>query len=410
MSGRLRRRGPAACALRCLAQGPLVVLLATLGCSQAPPPRPGPSWAPAQERPSLAQADRFRRRGELEAALSRYREARERSPQRVPVHLRTVATLRALGRRAEAAAEYRARAERPGALAVDRVLAQVLASDGASSTLRRLYGEAMAGDPAEPWWLLARAEVELAEADAWNQQRLSAIDSGDRAAETKAYAQARGALYRAEPDVARAHRLAPTLAEPDLYLGHLRALEGDLAAGAAARSAAYRAGADAFERAVALDADLVEAWAGLADVRGRLGLTDEALEAWAEAGRRAPADADLRLALAGLLDQAGRGPEALTQYRAVAVLRPREAEPWLRMGDVLAGEERFEPALEAYAEALRRDPDALEAHARAGAILEHRGRLAEARAAYQRYVDQGGERREEIQKSLERLVHADARR
>lgn len=410
MSGRRAPGRVAALTRRIRPLGALLAVLTALGCSQAPAPRPGPSWAPGPERASLAEADRLRRRGDLEAALDRYREARERAPLRVPVHLRVVATLRALGRRAEAHSEYRARAHRPGAPPVDRVLADVLASDGASSTLRRLYSGAVAQEPGEAWWLLARAEVELAEADAWNQQRLAAMESGDRAMETKAYAQARGALHRAEPDVAGAHRLAPAMAEPDLYLGHLRALEGDLAAGAAARSAAYRAGADAFERAVAADSDLVEAWSGLADVRGRLGLTDEALEAWAQAGQRAPADADIRLALAGLLDQAGRGPEALTQYRAVAVLRPRAGEPWLRIGDVLAGMERFEPALEAYGEALRRDPEALEAHARSGTVLEHLGRLTEARLSYQRYVDQGGSRREEVEKRLERLMHADARR
>jgi tetratricopeptide (TPR) repeat protein len=79
------------------------------------------------------------------------------------------------------------------------------------------------------------------------------------------------------------------------------------------------------------------------------------------------------------------------------------------MGDALADLERWEEALAAYEEALRRDGALVEAHARMGAVYEHRGRLPEAQAAYQRYIDQDGPRRAEIERRLERMLHTPAR-
>ena len=328
----------------------------------------------------------------------------------MPAHLGYVGALVETGRGSQAREEYAARARAPGAREVDRVLAERLQSDGASSSLRRVYADAAARDTASPWWPLGALEVELAEADAWNQRRLAAQDQGDPALEKKAYAQARGALARATTALATAARLGPGLAEPELYAGHLRALEGDLHAGAAARQAAYRAAVAAFQRALARDRDLVEAWAGLADVRQRLGEAGPSLAAWLEVARRAPADAGARENVARLLHEEGRDREAAEQYRALAVMRPDQGEPWLHLGDVLAEDEQWEPALAAYETALQRDPTLVEVHARMGAVLEHRGRLAEAHAAFQRYVDQGGPRKAEIERRIERLLHAQPRR
>lgn len=379
----------------------LLAACASGGASRAPAP-PGADGG--------AVASRDEATGVIAPSPESLGAARDRAPGDVRAHLAYVEALVAGGRRSRARDEYAARARAPGALEVDRVLAERLASDGASSTLRRLYAAAAAREPAVPWWPLALAEVELAEADAWNQRRLKAIDAGDRAAETKAYGQARGALARAEADLAGAARLDATLPETALYRGHLRALEGDVHGGAAARQAAYRAALDAFQHAVALDRESLAAWAGLADVAGRLGEANESLKAWLEVARRSPGDPEARRSVATLLHQQGRQAEAVEQYRVLATLRPGEGEPWLRMGDALADLERWEEALAAYEEALRRDGALLESHVRMGAVHEHRGRLPEARAAYQRYVDQGGPKRAEIERRLERLLHAPAGR
>jgi tetratricopeptide (TPR) repeat protein len=373
--------------------------VATSGPSGTPAERPAP---PEDAPPPPAPAARD--------PVAERRAARDRAPADVPAHLAYVAALVEAGRRSQAREEYDARARAPGAREIDRVLAERLRSDGASSSLRRVYAAAAARDSASPWWPLGSAEVELAEADACNQRRLAARDRGDPALETKAYRQARGALARAGEALAEAARLGPALADVEVYRGHLRALEGDLHAGAAAQQAAYRAAVAAFQRALARDRDLVEAWAGLADVRQRLGESGPSLAAWLEVARRSPADAVARENVARLLQQEGRRREAAQQYRALAVLRPADGTPWLHLGDVLADDERWEPALRAYETALQRDATLLEAHARMGAVLEHRGRLSEAHAAYQRYVDQGGPRRAEIERRIERLLHAEPRR
>lgn len=357
----------------------------------------------------LAAAQARGGQGDAEGALAAYRAARDQEPGNVRAHLAYVAALVEAGRRSQARDEYAVRARRQEAREVDRTLAERLASDGASSSLRRIYGAAAAREPAAPWWPLALAEVELAEADAWNQRRVKAIDQGDRGAETKAFAQARGALARADLEVAKVGRLDPALTEADTYLGHLRALEGDLHGGAAARQAAYRAALDAFQRAVRRDPDSLEAWAGLADVQGRVGEQGASLRSWLQVAERAPADAEARRSVATLLHQLGRLRDAVEQYRVLAGLRPTESDPWLRMGDALADLERWEEALAAYAQALLRDGVLVEAHARMGAVYEHRGQLSEAQAAYTRYIDQDGPRRAEIERRLERMLRAPAR-
>ena len=359
---------------------------------------------------ALATADSLRGQGDAAGALEGYRAARDQDPADVRAHLAYVSALLDVGRRSQARDEYAARARREEAREVDRSLALRLASDGASSSLRRIYEAAAAREPSVPWWPLALAEVELADADASNQRRVKAIDQGDREAETHAFAQARGALARADAALARVVRLDPALVEADLYLGHLRALEGDLHGGAAARQAAYRASLSAFERAVRRAPGSLAARAGLADVQGRVGEQGASLKSWLVVAERAPGDAEARRSVATLLHQLGRSRDAVEQYRVLTGLRPTEADPWLRMGDALTDLERWDEALGAYEEALKRDGALIEAHARMGVVHEHRGHLAEAQAAYTRYIEQDGPRRGEIERRLERMLRAPARR
>jgi tetratricopeptide (TPR) repeat protein len=355
----------------------------------------------------LSEGDVLRRSGREEESLAYYAEAVQQDPAAVPAHLRYVSTLVGLGRRSQAREIYRARAAAPDATDADRTMSQRLETNGASSALRRVYTAAAERSPQTPWWRLALAEVEIAEADAWIRLREEAIEKGDRAAERKAYAQARGALQRGEAALDRATAVAPRLAEVDLYRGVLRAVEGDLHAGAAAQLAAYRSAEAAFARAAATDPDLVEAWAGLGDVRMRTGDLRESLEAYLEAVQRSPADASLREAMGVILQRVERYGEAAEQYRQAAVLAPRNAGPWLRLGDAYAEDERWEQALDAYAEAFRRDGAAVEAHYKAGTVLEYLGRFGEARAAYERYVDQGGKRAGAVERRIERLLRAE---
>lgn len=365
-----------------------------------------PRSAPAPLRPTLAEGDRLRRAGREEQALELYERAIQRDPECVPAHLRYVSTLAALGRRSEARRVYRDRAAQPGAGEVDRTLARRLETDGSSSQLRRVYALAAERSPAQVWWRLALVEIEIAEAEAWNRRRADAIERGDKDAEREAFAQANAALVRGGDQLDLAAPKAGAPAEVDLYRGHLRAVEGDILAGAVASAAAYRAAELAFHRATARDPDLVEAWEGLGEVRLRVGDLRGSLVAYTEAARLAPADAHLRTSIGVVLQRVERRREAAEQFQQAAVLAPHDADPWLRLGDARADDDRWDEALVAYDEALRRDATAVEAHYKKATVYEHLGRLGEARAAYERYESQGGERASLVRRRIERLLRA----
>lgn len=382
----------------------LLAVLTLAACAGRRHPLPGPRSAAPAVRSRLGAADALLRAGHDDEALAAYAAAVEEDPDSVPAHLRYVSTLTALGRRSEARHVYRERAARPTASDADRTMAQRLETDGSSSALRRVYALASEREPDSPWWRLAMVEVELAEASAWNGKRLDAVERGDRAKERRAAAQAHAALGRAGRALERAQTAGPGIAEIDLYRGHMRAVEGDVQAGAVGKAAAYRAAATAFRRAAVRDPDLVQAWEGLGEVLLRTGDTKGSLEAYLRAATLSPADARLREAVGVALQRVERYGEAAEQYREAARLAPRDARPWERLGDALAEDGRWEQALAAYAEALERDASVVDAYYRRATIYEHLGRLAEARAAYELYLSQGGDRESTVRRRVERLL------
>lgn len=128
-----------------------------------------------------------------------------------------------------------------------------------------------------------------------------------------------------------------------------------------------------------------------------------------EAVRLAPADADLRIGLGVVLHEVGRLRAASEQYAEAAKLRPWDGDPMLRHGDARADAKDFRGALAAYEDALARDPKAVEAHYRMGVIHEFFGRYAEARAAFERYVNQGGPDADRVERRIERLLRRETR-
>ena len=347
--------------------------------------------------------------GDLERALTEYRHAIEADRAAVRPHLYYVRAMLAQGRGAALRREYEARVAAPGASDAERTIAERLRTSGASSALRRVYTAAAERAPESPWWRLALAEVETMEAEAWNRKRLEAVDRGDREEVGRASRQARGAVRRANRAIERAGRIDAGLAEVWLYRGYLRAVEGDLQASDAARTASFEAAAVAFDTATKMDADLLEAWAGLGDASFQLGEFRDSLIAYLEAVDRAPGDGQLRTSLAVVLHEVGRLREAARQYSEAARLRPWDADPLLRLGDALADAENWNKALDAYKAALRRDGEAIEAHYKMGAVLEYRNRPGEARAAYERYVAHGGEKEDIAKRRIERLLRAERR-
>lgn len=395
-------RGLAAAALAALA-------IAAVGCSARPAERARrPVEAPVVLTDPVARGDVAAREGRVDDAVAAYEEAIARDRAAVRPHLRLVATWSAAGRRSVARERYTRAAAAPGATEAERVMAARLATDGSPPAVRAVYVEAAKAAPANAWWRLALAEIDLASADGWIRKRAKARDDGDRPGATEAEATARRALERAQSAVENAAARAPDLPEVALYRGLLRSLESELLATASARAAAQRAAADAFARAVELDPSSVDGWANLADARRRVGEPADALAAYLAALRLAPSDADLRFGAGAVLHELERDGDAAAQFLEAARLAPKDAAPLVAAGDALAADGKPERALEAWDRALERDPKALEVYPRRGAVLETLGRTAEAREAYAAYLERGGPDAALVRRRIERLTSPEA--
>lgn len=376
------------------------------GCrSAAPRPSTTRRVAPAEPaRALVAEGDAARRDGRLAEAAELYRRAIAADPTLVPAHVRCVETLVAAGERRNALDFYAARAAAPGAATVDRVMAARLASDGSAAAVRTVYVNAAKAEPANPWWRLALAEVDLAAAERALAARDAARTAGDRPRAETYDLRVRTALARAQSAVEHASERDDGLPEVSLYRGLVRSFEADLLGGGSARLAAYKAATEAFRRATTLDPDLVDAWANLGDVSLRAGDLPAAIVAYQTAVRLSPQDADLREGLGLALHDAERHADAAAQYAEAARLRPRDGRPLLSVGDSWAATGDMQRALAAYDQALVRDPTTVEAYAKRGAALERLGRLAEAREAYAIYVEKDGRESADVKRRIERIL------
>lgn len=366
--------------------------------------------ASAPPRDPVARGDAEARQGRPDAALAAYEAAIAADRGDVRAHLRLVALLVETGRRSVARDRYARAAAAPGATAAERVLAARLATDGSPPAVRAVYVEAAKAAPADPWWRLALAEIDLASADGWIRRRERARADGDRPGAAEAEATARRALDRAQSAVENAAARAPDLPEVPLYRGLVRSLESELLSGASARAAANRAAADAFAEAVRRDPASVEAWANLADARARVGEPADALTAYRAALQLAPSDVGLRMGAGAVLHALERDDDAAAMFAEAARLAPKDAAPLLAAGDALSAAGKPEAALDAWARALEADPAAVEAHARRGAVLEALGRAAEARAAYAAYLEHDGPDAALVRRRMERLLSPESPR
>lgn len=385
----------------------LVVALLAGACSQgaggARAARAPAAPAPPVVASPLGAGDAARREGRAEDALAAYERALAARPDSVPAHLRYVAALLALGRRSVARDVYARRANAPGARPVDRVMAERLETDGSTAAVRAVYARAAQSWPEDPWWKLALAELDLADAADGVKKGDEARESGDSGGARSAFKGAREALARANAEIERAAARAPSLAEVDLYRGVAASLAGDLAAGEVAK-ARYVEAAAAFRRATERDPSLVDAWAGLADAAYRAGDAAGALDAWVAAVRLAPGDAGLREGAGLALHDLSRHAEAAAQYVEAARAAPANANALVLAGDAFAAAGAYDDALHAYEGALERDPTLVDVYARKGAVLERTGRPIEARRAYGAYLSHGGPREAEIRRRIERLA------
>lgn len=136
--------------------------------------------------------------------------------------------------------------------------------------------------------------------------------------------------------------------------------------------------AEAFQRALAVDAARVDALLGMAAVLVSLQRLPDAEPYARQALAVSPHDPDAVRTLSGLLQMQGRHADALAIAEAVTAARPDLGEGWMARGDSLANLGRSEEALECFRAALRSGDVAFQALVQIGMVLGATGRPAKA--------------------------------
>ena len=361
-------------------------------------------------RARLARGDAARREGRVDEALAEYEQALATDPAHVPSHMRLVETLVSTGRRSVARDRYRTRAASPGATQVERVMAARLETDGSPAAVRTVYVAAAKAAPEDPWWRLALAEVDLAAADRFIATHEEARRTGDRPRAAEVLELARRALSRADSAVENASERDPSLPETHSTAGSC----------GRSRASCWSAPRGARPRSARPSRRSSAPWPPIpaCSTRGRTSATPPS--AWAtprsrsrptsprSAWRRAtPTCARARGSCSTGSSASPTRPRSTPRRRGSA---PATRRPLLNAGDGWAAAGRFEDALAAYDQALVRDPSAVEAYAKRGAVLERMGRLAEAREAYAVYVERDGADAAAARRRIERLLTPDEAR
>lgn len=236
-----------------------------------------------------------------------------------------------------------ARATLPPEPALDVVAAAISARQGETSAARTLVRRVLDADPADGRAALLLASLDLD------------VGSVDEARETL------DALCDAHPDVAEAHRLHGLARERS---GDGRGAESELT------------------RAIALDGHDNAARIDLGELLRRSGRDREALAVFDAAVQLGESSAEAHLgrglAEASLGDDAG----ADVDLRRAAELAPRDATPWLALGDLAQRDGRLVEAIHLYRQGLDVDATAAAGFVKLGNALVRSGLSGEAAEAF----------------------------
>ncbi len=194
------------------------------------------------------------------------------------------------------------------------------------------------------------------------------------------------------------------------FQGVLKLNPSHLDARLALAEIAHQAGEDgaivtaAFEEAVRLHPKQSRARAALINHMLRIGDPPAALLVAQTATNQLPDEVELLDALGRAQMESGESAQALSTFRKIVTLRPRSAEPHVRMADVYAARGEIDSAQEALRQAIRVKPEMLSAHTK---LVE----LTTARRDFQAALRSAREVQRRFPKDptgfhLEGLVHA----
>jgi tetratricopeptide (TPR) repeat protein/predicted Ser/Thr protein kinase len=151
---------------------------------------------------------------------------------------------------------------------------------------------------------------------------------------------------------------------------------------------------EAFEQAIAIDASLALAHAGLGEAYWALYVqtrnaewTELAIRAALAAVRLAPEEPQARYSLAVIYHGSGRTTEAVEELRRVQALRPNHVDAPRLLGVMLAGQGRIDDAIAEFDKAIALRPGYVENYSQLGVALLAAHRYPEAEAAFRRVTE-----------------------
>lgn len=375
----------------------------------------------------ITRADRALGAGQMELALSLYRQALDRNPRNPPIWIQCGHILKETGKLRQAEAAYRrALSDDPRSADAYLHLGHALKLQDRREEAEGAYVRAFALASSSPeaareltsfgWTedqlsqMRQAVEAPIAEKTsatagqtwAFARKRPSVVTLADRARDAADWESAvrlyRKALDRnpsnppilvqyghalkesenlgaAETAYRRAIESAPAVADTHLQLGHVLKLQNR---GDEARSA--------YLRAFILDPDLIAAGQELQDLGWPAEAVDDLRRALTSASRQDVATRH-RLSTIALADQArdiGQWERAARLYRKALARKPHNPPIWVQLGHALKESGKLADAEAAYRQALACDPRHADAYLQLGHLLRLTGDSKAAQASYVR--------------------------
>ena len=311
-------------------------------------------------------------RGQLDAAVSSYKEALRLNPQ-AQIHVNIGITLTAQGKRREALSHFRAAvALNPGNTDAWQALGAALEVEGEFTEAEDSYRTVLEINPASDEArfnlgnvLLATQRFNDAQAHYLKTLQLNPRHAGayNNLGLTQAALDQNAS---AEASYRNALKLNPSHAGAHKNLGLLLAQGGR-----------QREAGEHFQRSLEQKPEQADVHLHLANLLAAGGHLPDAATQYRAALALAPDLRDAQVRLAGVLHVLGHVDEAIALYRALLKRNPDWAEAQMYLGLALTSHGRVDAAIDCYRTALRLKPDSAEATNYLGVALGHKGALDE---------------------------------
>jgi len=144
----------------------------------------------------------------------------------------------------------------------------------------------------------------------------------------------------------------------------------------------YEEAIKAYDEALKINPQLVEAWNNKGAALSDIGRNDDAIKAIDQALKINPQYAGAWYNKGGALYDLGRNQEAIKAYDQALKINPQYADAWINKGIALDELKRYEEAIKAFDEALKINPQNAIAWNNKGIILKNLGRNDEAKKAF----------------------------